>query len=193
MDHSAVVRARRLVILAVTLSPCCFGFEGPNLSRGQTVCVSVYSNILTAPRSIAFASGSTPIIRNTDTSYPLKVTAARFDDTEGKLVRPFLEAPLILQPFETKYIHLPSTEASGGLGANFIVRWSADRQINMPIAECLMIGRRSGQGIFFISSGKVIQGHGPQGTCSHCCGPTCSGWHSDLAQASADRSKEPRE
>ena len=45
------------------------------------------------------------------------------------------------------------------LGANFIVRWSAEREMNSPIIECLMIGTQSGQGISFVSSGKVIKEH----------------------------------
>jgi hypothetical protein len=120
----------------------------------------VHSNILTAPRAIQFGLESTLIIRNTDMSNPLSVTTADFYDTEGKLVKRFVETPLLLQPLETRYIHIPVTKPSAGLGANFIVRWSADREINAPIVECLMIGTRSGQGISFISTGKVIQEHG---------------------------------
>jgi hypothetical protein len=129
------------------------------LSKGQTVYVSVYSNIFTAPRGIPFSLEATLIIRNTDMTNSLKVTTADFYDTEGKIIKKFLDSPMVLQPLETKYIYLPEKGVAGGLGANFIVRWSAERAINAPIVECLMIGARSSQGISFISPGKVIVEH----------------------------------
>ena len=129
------------------------------LSRGQTVYVSVYSNILTAPKGIPFSLEATLIIRNTDMTSGLTVTTVDFYDTEGQLVKKFFEQPVSLRPLETKHIYLPEKEARGGLGANFIVRWSAEQEVNAPIIECLMIGTKSGQGISFISSGKVIVEH----------------------------------
>jgi hypothetical protein len=142
--------------VSVASSP---GSDSEALSKGQTVYVSVYSNILTAPRGIPFSLEATLIIRNTDMTNALKVTTADFYDTEGKVIKQFLKTAMVLQPLETKYIYLPEKGTEGGLGANFIVRWSAERAINAPIIECLMIGARSSQGISFISSGKVIEEH----------------------------------
>ena len=137
------------------------GSDREPLSKGQTVYVSVYSNILTAPKGIPFSLEATLIIRNTDMTNALKVTTADFYDTEGKIIKRYLGAAMVLQPLETKYIYLPEKGTEGGLGANFIVRWTADRAINAPIVECLMIGARSAQGISFISPGKVIEEHEP--------------------------------
>lgn len=131
--------------------------DSEGLSNGQTVYVSVYSNILTAPRGIPFSLEATLIIRNTDMTNAVKVTTADFYDTKGKVIKQFLDSPMMLQPLETKYIYLPEKRIEGGLGANFIIRWSAERVINAPIIECLMIGARSSQGISFISPGKVIE------------------------------------
>lgn len=137
------------------------GPDSEPLSKGQTVYVSVYSNILTAPRGIPFSLEATLIIRNTDMTNALKVTTADFYDTEGKVIKRFLNSAMTLQPLETKYIYLPEKGAEGGLGANFIVRWTAERAINAPIIECLMIGARSSQGISFVTPGKVIEEHAP--------------------------------
>jgi len=54
-------------------------------------------------------------------------------------------------------VHIEQNDVSGGFGANFIVRWDADRIINSPIIECVMIGSTVGQGISFVSSGQVIR------------------------------------
>lgn len=117
----------------------------------------MYSNIFTAPKAIAFPLEATLIIRNTDPANSLTVTLADFYDTEGKLLKKYLEKEVVLKPLETTHIFIPRSKAEGGVGSNFIVRWNSAKEINAPIVECLMIGTISGQGISFISSGKVIQ------------------------------------
>jgi hypothetical protein len=47
-------------------------------------------------------------------------------------------------------------DESGGFGANFIVKWKSSKEIIPPIIKSIMIGTRSGQGISFVSQGKVI-------------------------------------
>jgi hypothetical protein len=56
----------------------------------------------------------------------------------------------------SNHIYIKEGDESGGFGANFIVRWESDKEINAPIIETVMIGARSGQGISFISQGQVI-------------------------------------
>ena len=158
-NHKPYLQIIRSMILIVLFFSHCFSFQTEGLSKGQTVYVSVDSNVLTAPRGVPFSLGTTLVIRNTDMSNSLRVVTADFYDAEGKLLKRFVEGVLDLRPLETKYVHLSERNAIGSLGANFIVRWSADREINAPIIECLMIGTQSGQGISFISTGKVIKEH----------------------------------
>lgn len=161
MNYRAIHIIPLILLLTVGFTVPSLCGEPGELSKGQTVYVSVYSNILTAPRGIPFSLEATLIIRNTDMTNSLKVTTADFYNTEGTVIKKFLDSPLVLQPLETKYIYLPAKGAEGGLGANFIVRWAAEREINTPIIECLMIGARSSQGISFVSPGKVIEEHAP--------------------------------
>ncbi|HTP12352.1 MAG TPA: DUF3124 domain-containing protein [Bacteroidota bacterium] len=158
--HRILFISLLLVFGAVSVATA-FGTEPDALTKGQTVYVSVYSNIFTAPRGIPFSLEATLIIRNTDMTNSLKVTTADFYDTEGKIIKQFAGTAITLKPLETKHIYLPKEGVEGGLGANFIVRWTAERAINAPIVECLMIGARSAQGISFVSPGKVIQEHTP--------------------------------
>lgn len=159
MNRRMVYLISLLLLLSTFFVAPSAPFDSEGLSKGQTVYVSVYSNILTAPRGIPFSLEATLIIRNTDMTNALKVTTADFYDTEGKVIKQFIQSPMMLNPLETKYIYLPEKEAKGGLGANFIIRWSAEHAVNAPIIECLMIGARSSQGISFISPGKVLQEH----------------------------------
>jgi hypothetical protein len=148
-----------IAVVAFTSSVYGFRFEDDQLSQGQTIYVSVYSNIFTSPRGVSFPLDATLVIRNTDMSNALNVTTVDLYDTDGKLLKHFADTPSILQPLQTKYICLPEKESAGGLGANFIVRWTASREINAPVVECLMLGTRSGQGISFMTFGKMIKEH----------------------------------
>ncbi|HBA86574.1 MAG TPA: hypothetical protein DCZ75_00905 [Geobacter sp.] len=127
------------------------------LSRGQTVYVPVYSNVFSGPRNLPFQLAATLSVRNTDLAESLRVTSIDYYDTKGALVRRYLDKPVSLPPLGTTYVHIKEKDESGGFGANFIVRWQADRVINAPIIECVMIGATSGQGISFVSPGQEIR------------------------------------
>lgn len=127
------------------------------LSTGQTLYVPVYSNIFSAPKQIPFNLAAILSIRNTDMNNPIKITAADYYDTKGKLLRKYFEREVTLAPLESTYLYLPEDDTAGGFGANFIVRWTASKEVNTPIVECLMIGMKGGQGISFVSPGQVIK------------------------------------
>jgi hypothetical protein len=127
------------------------------LSKGQTVYVPVYSNVFTGPRKLPFQLAATLSIRSTDLSSAIRITSIDYYDTNGKLIRRYLERPLALGPLASTYIHIEEKDVSGGFGANFIVRWAGDKTVNTPIIECVMIGATSGQGISFVSPGQQIR------------------------------------
>lgn len=127
------------------------------LTKGQTLYVSAYSNVFSGPRKLPYQLATTLSIRSTDLSASFQVTSIDYHDTDGKLVRRYLDKPLILKPLATSYVHIEEKDVTGGFGANFIVRWKADRVINAPIVECVMIGATSGQGISFVSSGQEVK------------------------------------
>lgn len=131
----------------------------PVLSKGQTLYVSVYSNIFSTQRQLPFNLASILSIRNTDMSRSIQVTAADYYDTKGNLIRKYYRAPITLAPLETTYIYIPEEDTAGGFGANFIVRWTASKEVNAPVVECLMVGMKGGQGISFVSPGQVIKEH----------------------------------
>ncbi len=127
------------------------------LSRGETVYVPVYSNVFSAPKQVPFYLAAILSIRNTDLAYPITVQSADYYDTKGKLLKRYYQQPVLLSPLETVTIYIPEDDVAGGVGANFIVRWKASPEVNMPIIECVMIGTKSGQGISFVSPGQVIK------------------------------------
>ncbi len=152
----------RLIQYGMVLSLLLCWHEGSaaeqyNLSKGQTVYVPVYSNVFTAPKQIPFYLAAILSIRNTDMANSLTVLSANYFDTKGKLVRAYYQQAVTLGPLESTSIYIPESDTAGGVGANFIVKWSAQKIINAPIIECVMIGATSGQGISFVSPGQVIK------------------------------------
>ena len=147
-----------LCLVLGTLSPAA-GFSSPEyrLSKGQAVYVPVYSNVFSGPKKLPYQLAATLSIRNTDPSASLRLTAIDYYDTGGKLVRRHIENPFLLGPLTSTYVHVGEKDTTGGFGANFVVRWQADRFINTPIIECVMIGATSGLGISFVSPGQEIK------------------------------------
>jgi hypothetical protein len=142
-----------LVFIPVT------GWSAPSevrLSKGQSVYVPVYSNVYSGPKKNPYQLAAMLSIRNTDMASSLRVTTIDYYDNDGKFVRRYLEKPLLLGPLGSSHVYLEEKDTAGGFGANFIVRWAADRTVNAPVIECVMIGATGGQGISFISPGQEI-------------------------------------
>ncbi|MBJ6750163.1 DUF3124 domain-containing protein [Geomonas anaerohicana] len=151
--------AASLLLLALVALPVSgwSASDQVHLAKGQTVYVPVYSNVFTGPRSLPYQLAATLAIRNTDMDSWLRITAIDYYDTSGKLLRRYQDKPLSLAPLASTYVHIEEKDVAGGFGANFIVKWQADRTMNAPIIETVMIGATSGQGISFVSPGQVIR------------------------------------
>ena len=130
--------------------------SGENLRKDGKVYVSIYSNVFAGPKKNPFQLASMVVVRNTDPAHSLNLLAADYYDSDGKKVRSYVGKPLEVGPLSTVHYFVEERDTSGGAGANFIVRWEASREINIPIIEGVMTGGRSGQGISFITPGQYI-------------------------------------
>ena len=96
-------------------------------------------------------------VRNTDQNSVLVVNSVRYFDTNGKMVRSYLDQPLSVAPLGTKEFLVEEEDIEGGSGANFIVQCSLPEQdISRPLIEAVMIGAANQQGISFTSRGLEI-------------------------------------
>ena len=139
------------------LCPIALASADCTLSKGQTLYVPVYSNIFSAPKRMPFNLAAILSMRNTSMTDPIRIIAADYYDTKGKLIRKYYDKEITLGPLASTYLYLPEDDTTGGFGANFIVTWTAAKEVNAPIIECLMIGMKGGQGISFVSPGQVIK------------------------------------
>jgi Protein of unknown function (DUF3124) len=127
------------------------------IASGETLYVPVYSHIYHHNRQEIFELAVTLSIRNTDLTNPIIVTSVRYYNSEGKLVKQYLERPIQLDALASTDFFINRNDTTGGLGANFIVEWVAQTEISEPIVEAVMIGTDFQQGISFISPSKVIK------------------------------------
>jgi len=126
------------------------------LSRGQTVYVPVYSHIYIGDKETPYYLAATISIRNTEQTSPVIITEVNYYDSNGRLIKKYLEKPIQLGANASTRFVIKESDDKGGSGANFIVKWRSDLQVNAPIIESIMIGTRNQQGVSFTSRGQVV-------------------------------------
>ncbi len=142
------------LILLVSLSsaPGSSAREDRGLSKGQMVYVPAYSHIYSGNIELPSLLAVTLSIRNTDLDHPIEILVVDYYETQGKLVKRYISSPIKLNALGTKRYIIPEKDKTGGSGANFIVEWKAERPVNLPLIETIMIGPRSS----FTSRGQAI-------------------------------------
>lgn len=86
----------------------------------------------------------------------LAMGARRYYDTQGKLARSFLDKLIKLAPLQTIQFLVERHDSTGGSGANFLVAWSSDMEVDKPLIETVMVGSAGTQGISFSRSGVEV-------------------------------------
>ena len=144
-----------MIFFAAGLFP--LELQAQELSKGQLVYVPIYSHIYYGDREQAFLLTGTLSVRNTDPGHSLTLLRVDYYDTQGKLVRKYLSQPFTLGPLGSTRFVVKASDTSGGSGANFLVQWKAETEVNIPILEGVMIGAAGQQGISFTSRGQAIR------------------------------------
>ncbi len=158
--HRLLSRLRRWAALLAAAGLCFAAAPAMagGLSRGQLVYVPVYSHVYYGDREQPLLLTAILSIRNTDPAHPITITQADYFDTEGRLIRKYLTQPLTLKPLGSTRFVIKESDTKGGSGANFLVRWQAETEVNEPILEGVMIGATGQQGISFTSRGQAVTG-----------------------------------
>ena len=126
------------------------------LSKNQLIYVPAYSHIYSGDRERPFLLAVTLSIRNIDPKHQIKITLVDYYETQGKLIKKYVDKPKTLNPLESLRYVIPEKDKSGGSGANFIVEWQSEKYVNPPIVETIMIGTQNQQGVSFTSRGQEI-------------------------------------
>jgi hypothetical protein len=153
---------RRCTLLLGLLAATAFAAGEPALLAGQTLYLPVYSHVYHGEPGKDGKPAQTLVsthvsIRNTDPQTPIRLVSARYYDTQGKLVRSYLNAPVTIPPLGTHEIFVPRSDTAGGSGANFLIAWSAETPTNAPIVEALHADIREARTLMFITTGQPIR------------------------------------
>jgi len=120
--------------------------------------IPIYSDIYVSEQNQKSLFAATLSIRNTSCSDSLFVSKIDYFNTEGRLVRSYIDNPICLPPMATVNYVIEKGDASGGSGANFIVELCAMSKNVRPIIQAIMIGDNgSNQGFAFSTDGYSIK------------------------------------
>jgi Protein of unknown function (DUF3124) len=128
-----------------------------NAARGELVYVPIYSSIFYENGKHTLELAATLSIHNVNPESQITVTRADYYDTDGKLIKKYLDKPLLLNALQTKNLVIDKENKTGGTGANFLVEWQSKQGTTSPVIEALMVNASSNLGIAFTTTGKVIR------------------------------------
>ena len=152
------------------------GYKEPNLDDYATEVsvddATVEQSVYVPVYSHAYYDGGRPhllettlSIRNTDSTHRIYLRSVRYYDTQGKLIRTYVDRLIQLEPLQTVEFLVSQRETEGGSGANFIVDWFATEQVTEPLIEAVMIGVSGTRAFSFSREGrprKVVSPAGDQ-------------------------------
>ena len=124
--------------------------------KGQTLYLPIYSHMLygnlgkSGKASYVLLSALVSI-RNTDARRPIRVLAAKYFDTNGKLLGERVPTPMLVPPLGTLELFVELNDASGGSGANFVIKWDAEQPVNPPLVESLHVNMDGGKAVIFMT------------------------------------------
>jgi len=146
-----------VVTLLVLPIPAAQAGPEEGLSKGQLVYGAVYSHVYHGDYERKILLTGILSLRNTDPTHVISIVKADYYDSDGKLIKSYLPQPLTLKPMASTRFIVKESDTKGGSGANFLVEWRAEMEVNEPIMEGVMIGAAGQQGISFTSRGKPLR------------------------------------
>ncbi|WP_018128369.1 DUF3124 domain-containing protein [Balneola vulgaris] len=128
--------------------------SNPRLSSYLPVYSEIYSN----NEHRTHALTATISIRNINKSDTIWVDEANYFNTQGELIRAYIQQPVYLAPLETVEIVIAEDDLSGGSGSNFLFSWvDQTPTIQPPFIQAVMISTSGQQGISFVTEGIPVQ------------------------------------
>jgi len=133
--------------------------EAARQETGQrgVIYVPAHSSVYWGFDKVASEMAITLYIRNLDQKRGIVVHSAKYFDSNGQLVRNYVEQPGVLGPMATADYVIQRMDTSGGTGASFLVEWSGASDGEAPMVEAVMLGQHGNLGISFASVGRAIK------------------------------------
>lgn len=135
--------------------------EARQPSKGQTLYLPIYSHMLygnlgKSGKPSYVQLSALVSVRNTDSRRPIRVYTAKYFDTNGKLIGERVPTPMLVPPLGTLELFVELNDASGGSGANFIIKWDAEQPVNPPLVESLHANMDGGKAVIFMTQSMPL-------------------------------------
>lgn len=152
---------RSIVVGLVFSASLAMAQVAPVRSSGQSLYLPIYSHLwhgdLNPQKQPVKTLVSVSVsIRNTDPTRSIRVLSARYFDTQGNSIRDYVTAPLTIGPLGTHELFVPRSDDTGGSGANFVIRWSADKPASPPQVAALHVNLPVGRSLAFTTTAVVM-------------------------------------
>gem|GEM_PF-593494 len=122
----------------------------------ETDYAFIYSDIYYYDGTLKYPLANTVSIRNislTDTAYILK---ANYYDSYGNFLQNYVDTAIVMAPLESIEFVVEEYESKGGVGANFIIEWGADRYAHQICVQTIVVGIYRQSEISLLTDAKVI-------------------------------------
>jgi len=129
---------------------------GTDLENTQKVYVPIYSEIYQRSRDDKTLLTATLSIRNTSETDSLFIGRVDYYNTEGSLVRKYIDQAIYLKPLETIDYVINESDETGGTGANFIITYYKKPNLQ-PFFQAVMIGGLGNNSFSFTTTGINIE------------------------------------
>ncbi len=130
------------------------------LSTGSTIFVPAYRSFyqIYGTTRDSYALTSTFFLYNIDRKQAIEILSIGFYDSSGKLIKNFIETPILVKPGNSKEITIqPRTQPEEDCANYLIIRWKSNQPANTPIVEVLMVGQVMNRGISFSTRGQEVK------------------------------------
>ena len=126
-----------MVFAGFLASTAAFAQEARQLAKGQTLYLPIYSHM--AYGNLGKSGKASQVL------------LSALVDTNGMLLGERVPTPTVIPPYGTLELFVELNDASGGSGANFIVKWDADQLVNPPLLESLHANMDGGKAVIFMT------------------------------------------
>jgi hypothetical protein len=123
--------------------------------RGR-VLVPLHSTVIAGGGRTRLNFSGLLSIHNASDRHLLVIDAVEYRDQAGRLVERTLAKPVALKPYASMQVVIAQEDVRGGIGASFVVDWSAPETIDEPVVEAVMVAVHGTQGYSFVSTGRRI-------------------------------------
>jgi hypothetical protein len=152
VEKSSIVKANKEINVEVIAQPIVANANGEDIKYTYVPSYShVYHN-----HGRPLLLESTLSIRNTDPRYGLTIHKVDYYDSKGNVVRSFLKDSVSMKPLSSNEYLKDKLNEKGGFGAFFVVLWSSDNPLAVPIIESVMTDSSANKQLAFVNKGLTL-------------------------------------